>query len=129
MNTSESLDAIFNPKSVAVIGATADTSKWGYMFVNAIKVGGYKGQVYPVNPKAAEIGNILDFPVFPNLAAIPGQVDCAIVLVPAKIVPNVFTEMVDKKVKGAIIITSGFGETGEEGLKLIADVKNKLHGN
>jgi acyl-CoA synthetase (NDP forming) len=129
MNTSESLDAIFNPKSIAVIGATADTSKWGYMFVNAIKVGGYKGHVYPVNPKAAEIGNILDYPVFPNLAAIPDQVDCAIVLVPAKIVPSVFTEMVDKKVKGAIIITSGFGETGEEGAKLIADVKNLATGN
>ena len=94
METKESLNAIFNPKSVALIGATADTSKWGYMFVNAVKVGGYQGKVYPVNPKAAEIGSILDYKVYPSLSAVPDEVDCAIILVPAKVVPSVFDEMV-----------------------------------
>ncbi len=117
MDTKESLNAIFNPKSVALIGATADSSKWGYMFVNAVKVGGYQGKVYPVNPKAAEIGSILDYKVYPSLSDVPDEVDCAIILVPAKVVPSVFDEMVEKKVKGAVVITSGFGETGEEGAK------------
>ena len=128
MSTKESLDAIFNPRSVALIGATADTSKWGYMFVNAVKVGGFKGQVYPVNPKAAEIGNILDYKVYPTLRDVPGDVDCAVILVPARVVPSVFDEMAEKKVKGAIVITSGFGETGEEGAKLIQQVKEKAAG-
>ena len=75
MDTKESLNAIFNPKSVALIGATADSSKWGYMFVNAVKVGGYQGKVYPVNPKAAEIGSILDYKVYPSLSSIPDEVD------------------------------------------------------
>ncbi len=129
METKESLNAIFNPKSVALIGATADTSKWGYMFVNAVKVGGYQGKVYPVNPKAAEIGSILDYKVYPSLREVPDEVDCAVILVPAKVVPSVFDEMVEKKVKGAVVITSGFGETGEEGAKLIASVKEKAAGN
>src|SRR4030043_2051669 len=125
MDTKESLNAIFNPKSVAVIGATADTSKWGYMFMNAIKVGGFQGKVYPVNPKAAEIGSILDYKVYPNLKEVPDEVDCAVVLVPARVVPSVFDEMVEKKVKGAVVITSGFSETGEEGAKIIQQVKEK----
>jgi acyl-CoA synthetase (NDP forming) len=129
MDTKESLNAIFNPKSVAVIGATADTSKWGYMFMNAIKVGGFQGKVYPVNPKAAEIGSILDYKVYPNLKEVPDEVDCAVVLVPARVVPSVFDEMVEKKVKGAVVITSGFSETGEEGAKLIQQVKDKAAGN
>jgi acyl-CoA synthetase (NDP forming) len=129
MDTNESLNAIFNPKSVALIGATADSSKWGYMFVNAVKVGGYQGKVYPINPKAAEIGNILDYKVYPSLREVSDDVDCAIVLVPARVVPSVFDEMVEKKVKGAVVITSGFGETGEEGAKIIQQVKEKAAGN
>jgi acyl-CoA synthetase (NDP forming) len=125
MDAKESLNAIFNPKSVALIGATSDSSKWGYMFVNAIKVGGYQGKVYPVNPKATEIGNILEYKVYPSLREVPDQVDCAVILVPARIVPSVFDEMAEKGVKGAIVITSGFSETGEEGAKLIQQVKDK----
>ena len=128
MDTKESLNAIFNPKSVALIGATSDSSKWGYMFVNAIKVGGYQGKVYPVNLKAAEIGNILEYKVYPSLLEVPDQVDCAVILVPAKVVPSVFDEMAVKGVKGAIVITSGFSETGEEGTKLIQQVKDKSAG-
>ncbi|MBM3292467.1 hypothetical protein FJY84_07285 [Candidatus Bathyarchaeota archaeon] len=128
MDTKESLDAILNPKSVAIVGASSDPMKWGYMLVNAIKVGGFQGQVYPINVRASEIKEILGYPVYANVRDVPGPVDSAVIVVPARVVPSVFDDMVAKGVKGAVVITSGFSETGEEGAKAIADVKAKAAG-
>ncbi|MBN1683102.1 CoA-binding protein [Candidatus Bathyarchaeota archaeon] len=128
MNTKESLDAILNPKSVAVIGASSDPMKWGYMLLNAIKVGGFEGQIYPINVRAAEINDILGYPVYASVRDVPGPIDSAVIVVPARFVPGVFDDMVAKGVKGAVVITSGFSETGEEGAKAIAEVKEKAAG-
>src|SRR5512137_1267918 len=122
MDTKESLDAILNPKSVAIVGASSDHMKWGWMLVNAIKVGGFQGQVYPINVRAAEIKEILGYPVYASVKDVPGLVDSAVIVVPARAVPSVFDDMVTKGVKGAVVITSGFSETGEEGAKAIADI-------
>jgi len=128
MDTKESLDAILNPKSVAVVGASSDPMKWGYMLLNAIKVGGFQGKIYPINTKAAEIGKILDLQVYASVKDVPGPIDSAVIVVPAKFVAGVFDDLVAKGVKGAVVITSGFGETGEEGAKQIAAVKEKAAG-
>jgi len=120
------LDKILKPKSVAVIGASTDPFKWGYMLLNAIKQSGFEGPIYPINPKADEI---LDLKCYHNVKDIGKPVDMALVVVPARFVPGVFQDLADIGTKGAVVITSGFSEAGEEGKKLIADIKNIAEGN
>jgi acetyl coenzyme A synthetase (ADP forming)-like protein len=112
------LDKILKPKSVAVVGASTDPFKWGYMLLNAIKQSGFEGSIYPINPKAEEI---MGLKCYPSVKAVPGEVDMALVVVPAKFVPSVFQELADIGTKGAVVITSGFSEAGDEGKKLIED--------
>ena len=126
METKESLDSILNPKSVAVVGASSDPFKWGYMLLNAVKQSGFEGDIYPINPKG---GEILGLPVYASVKDVPEPIDSAIVVVPARFVPGVFTEMVEKEVKGAVVITSGFSETGEEGKKAIQQILDTAKGN
>ena len=116
MEAKEALDKILMPKSVAVVGASTDPFKWGYMLLNAVKQSGFEGPIYPINPKAEEI---LGLKCYGNVKDIPGPVDMALVVVPAKFVPGVFGDLKEKGTKGAVIITSGFSEAGEEGRKLI----------
>ncbi len=119
MEAKEALDKILMPKSVAVIGASTDPFKWGYMLLAAIQKGGFEGDIYPINPRAEEI---LGLKCYTNVRDVPGPVDSALVVVPARFVPTVFEDMVAKEVKGAVVITSGFGETGEEGKKAVAQI-------
>ncbi|HUS78008.1 MAG TPA: CoA-binding protein [Patescibacteria group bacterium] len=119
MEAKEALDKILMPKSVAVIGASTDPFKWGYMLLAAIQKGGFEGDIYPINPKAEEI---LGLKCYANVRDVPGPVDSALVVVPARFVPSVFDDMVAKGLKGAVVITSGFGETGEEGKKAVAQI-------
>lgn len=109
------LEMLFHPKSVAVIGATREAGKLGYGVLANVLEHGFKGAVYPVNPKATEIQGL---PCFPTVLAIPGTVDLAVIVVPAKLVAGVLEECGRKGVKGAIIITAGFRETGGEGLRM-----------
>ncbi len=118
MDANIALDKILKPKSVAVVGASTDPFKWGYMLLNAIKQSGFEGSIYPINPKAEEI---MGLKCYPSVKAVPGEVDMALVVVPAKFVPSVFQELADIGTKGAVVITSGFSEAGDEGKKLIED--------
>jgi acetyltransferase len=120
IKTKDALDLIFNPNSVAVIGASEDPFKWGHMLLAAIMKGGYQGDIYPVNPRTEEI---LGLRCFKKITDIPGKVDAALVVVPAYVVPNVFQDIAEKGVKGTVVITSGFSETGEEGRKQIQKIK------
>ncbi|RJS89377.1 hypothetical protein CW700_04410 [Candidatus Bathyarchaeota archaeon] len=115
MEAKEALDKILYPSSIAVIGASKDPFKWGHMLLSAIIKGGYEGRLYPINPREKEI---LGLKVYPRVTEVPEDVDMAIIVVPARIVPTVMRDCVEKGVKGAVIITSGFGETGEEGKRL-----------
>ncbi|MCL5959031.1 MAG: acetate--CoA ligase family protein [Chloroflexi bacterium] len=108
------LEMFFAPKSVAVIGASHDKTKLGYVVLNNILQYGYKGKVYAVNPK---VGEILGLKVYPTIAAIPEPVDLAVVVIPAQFVVGVIEEAGQKGVKGAVIISAGFRETGSEGLR------------
>ncbi len=117
MGTVEDLKPIFSPKSIAVIGASRSPMKIGYEILQNILVQGYTGKVYPINP---ETPMIMGLKTQPSVLAVKDDIDLAIIAVPAEFVPKVMTECAKKKVKGAIVISSGFGETGEKG-KLLED--------
>jgi len=112
------LEPLFNPGSVAVIGATNNWNKWGFStFSSALD--GFKGKVYPVNIKE---GEVLGHRAFKRVTDIPGPVDLAIFVIPAPSVPPVMEDCVAKGVKAGVIITAGFAEAGEEGEKLQDEV-------
>jgi len=126
LEAKEALDKILMPKSVAVVGASTDPFKWGYMLLNAVKQSGFEGPIYPINPKAEEI---LGLKCYPNVRDVPGPVDMALIVVPAKLVPGVFGDLKEKGTKGAVVITSGFSEAGEEGRKLIEQTLQAAEGS
>lgn len=110
----ETINAILSPKSIAVVGASSTPGKIGYTVVKNLLESKYNGQIYPVNPKDDEI---LGLKNYKTMAEIPGPVDSAVIVVPAKFVPGVIDECGQKKVKGLIIITSGFSEVGDKALE------------
>ncbi|AEC52321.1 hypothetical protein PNA2_1406 [Pyrococcus sp. NA2] len=106
-------DYFFNPKSIAVIGASNDPKKLGYeVFKNLKKYKG--GKVYPVNIREEEVQGVK---AYKSVKDIPEEVDLAIIVVPKRFVKDTLIQCGEKGVKGVIIITAGFGETGEEGKK------------
>jgi len=110
----ELLNGLLKPKSVAVIGASATPGKIGYTVVKNLINDGYTGPIYPVNPSADEI---LGLKVYPTLADIPGEVEAAVITIPAKFVAQSLKECGEKGVKGLIIITSGFSESNRRDLE------------
>jgi acetate---CoA ligase (ADP-forming) len=115
------LDAIFAPKSVAVVGASAVRGKVGHdIFVNILK-GGYKGVLYPVNPNAESIASVR---AYPTISDIPYALDLAMIIVPPKIALRSVREAIDKGVKGVVIVSAGFKEVGGEGLAVEQEIKN-----
>ena len=93
------MDFFFNPKGIAVIGATDNPFKGGYHILNNI-LGGYKGKVYPVNPK---YDSILELPCYPDIESIPDNFDLVIYFIPATFLPAAIEQCGSKKVKGIII--------------------------
>ncbi len=108
------LESVLNARSVAVVGASANPEKTGHIILRNILEGGFEGRIYPVNPKAEEI---LGLPCRSSLAAIEGPVDVAVIVVPSKFVPDVMEEAGKKGVRGAVVISGGFGETGNDQLE------------
>jgi len=111
--------ALFYPKSIAFVGASAQMGKWGHMLMSNTISGGYEGDIYLVNPKG---GTIAGRPVYKNIDVIPGPVDLAVVTIPAALVPGLIPQMEAKKIKNMLLITSGFGETGPKGKQLEKDL-------
>ncbi|MCK4350837.1 MAG: CoA-binding protein, partial [Candidatus Krumholzibacteria bacterium] len=108
------LESIFNARSVAVVGASANPEKTGHVILKNIIEGGFEGKIFPVNPKA---GEILGLPCYPSVTAINDSVDVVIIVVPSKFVPDVMEEAGKKGVTGAVVISGGFGETGNSELE------------
>lgn len=108
------LEALFKPGSVAVVGASRQPGKIGYEILRNIKEYGYGGKVYPVNPQAKEI---LGFKAYPSVSSIPDNIDMVVVSVPAHMVPDVIEESGKKGAKVAVIISSGFKEVGRHDLE------------
>lgn len=117
----ENLDALFNPRSIALIGASNNPFKWGFIVPTNILTGQYSGKLFLVNPNEKKI---LNREVYPNINAIPGDVDVAVVVTASNTVASITEECVQKGVKAVIVITAGFSETGEEGAKLEKEVVN-----
>lgn len=120
-----SLDSIFNPKSIAVIGASSRPEAVGHAVFKNILLGGYKGILYPVNPNAK---SILGVRTYPTILDIPDPIDLAILIVPAPASVKVFEQCIRKGVNGAVVISAGFKEVDEEGAKLekqLADLAKK----
>jgi acetyltransferase len=113
------LDAIFAPKHVAVIGATEKAGSVGRTLLWNLISNPFGGTVFPVNPKRP---SVLGIKAYPSIAAVPETVDLAVVVTPAPTVPGVIGECVAAGVKGAIIISAGFKEVGEQGIQLEQDV-------
>ncbi len=112
------LEAYFSPKSVAVVGATKRINKAGHVifknFVENERRGVFKGDIFPVNPNE---DSILGFQCYPSVRGIPGNLDLVVIVVPAKIVPDIMKDTATKKAKAVVIISSGFGEIGNHELE------------
>jgi acetyl coenzyme A synthetase (ADP forming)-like protein len=100
---------LFEPRGIAIIGASRDQSKIGHKFVRNIAASGYKGKVYPVNPEG---GEILGYKVYKSIPEIDGEADIACIVIPAKLVFDSIKSCADKGVKIAVIIAAGFSEIG-----------------
>jgi len=113
------LETFFNPKSVAVIGASKTPGKLGYNAVQNLLNIGFKGKIYPVNPKG---GEVLGIKIYPNVKDIPEPVDVGQILVPAPFVVDIMKDLAEKGVKYVVIITGGFTEAGEDGAKMEGEI-------
>ncbi len=109
MSTQSQLDSIFNPKSIAVIGASRKPGTIGNKVVENLLAGGYQGKIYPVNPSAAEINGLK---TYASILDVQEEIDVAVFCVPAKFVLDAARECAKKTVKGFIVISSGFSEVG-----------------
>jgi acetyl coenzyme A synthetase (ADP forming)-like protein len=122
---SQKLETFFKPKSIAVVGASKNSTKIGHATLKNILISDYDCKVYPINPKEKEI---LGVKCYKTLNDVPGKIDLVMVSVPAKIVPQIMRECVQKKVENTIIISSGFSEIGdhklEDEIKKIAEKSN-----
>jgi len=109
------LDRLFNPSTLAVVGASRDSHKTGNRYLSNLLGSSFEGRLYPVNPREAEIMGLKSYP---SVTDIPTEVDLAMVTVPAAIVPQVMEDCARKGVKFAVVHSAGFAELGNEGLEL-----------
>ena len=112
------LESFFNPRSVAVVGATKKIDKAGHVifknFVENKRRGVFKGEIFAINPNE---DSILGFQCYPSIVNVPEDLDLIVVVVPARVVPQIMKDAVTKKVKSAVIVSSGFGEIGNHELE------------
>jgi acetyl coenzyme A synthetase (ADP forming)-like protein len=104
------MNRIMQPKAVAVIGASSEDGKIGNSVMKNLINGGYKGQIYPIHPKADEI---LGYKAYKNVKDVPGEIDTAVFAIPGKFVATALAECGEKKIAGAVLIPSGFAEIGQ----------------
>src|ERR1043165_4094497 len=109
------LDAMLQPRALAVIGATEAEGSVGRTLLENLERGSFPGPVYPINPKR---DSVLGVKAYPNIAALPERVDLAVIVTPAPTVPAIVRECAQAGVPGAIIISAGFKETGPAGAEL-----------
>lgn len=117
---------LLNPEAVAVIGASPDRTKIGNAVLENLVNQGYEGKIYPVNPS---YGEILGLTCYDDISSVPGNVDLAVIALPAKLAPGVLEQCVKKEVAFVIIVAGGFSELGDEGRMLEASLVDKLKGS
>ncbi len=115
MDIFKSLDAIFQPKSIAVIGASNKAGKIGHSVTKNLIDSKYEGPIYPINPSESEV---LGLKAYASTLDVPGEIDAAVIIVPSSLALQVTKECGEKGVKGLIVIASGFSEVGKKDLEL-----------
>jgi acetyl coenzyme A synthetase (ADP forming)-like protein len=120
-----SMNHIMKPDAVAVIGASNEAGKIGNSVMKNLINGGYKGQIYPIHPKADEV---MGYKAYKSVKDVPGNIDVAVFAIPAKLVAQALTEVGEKGIPGAVLIPSGFAETGNvEGQQEIQAIGRKYN--
>lgn len=115
------LQPLLNPKSVAILGASQDTTKLVGKPIVFLRQHKYKGKIFPVNPKYREIAGL---PCYASLKEVPGEIEAVIIGLPAEAVLEALKECVAKKVKAVIVFASGFAEIGGRGREMQEEIKN-----
>lgn len=118
MNLKEQLDCLFDPRSVAVIGASNDMMKWGFNILNILLTKGGR-DIYAINKNGADVQGLK---AYHSIGDVPGPVDVAVITVPFRDIPAAMEECVSKRVKAAVIISGGLAETGGEGARIEREV-------
>jgi len=108
------MEFFFKPKGIAILGASANSTKGGHVILNNV-MKSFNGGVYPVNPRYSDINGIK---CYPSVLQVPDPVDLAIIFVPAAFVPKVLRECAQRGIRGAMIESGGFAESGEQGKQL-----------
>ncbi len=119
------LDALLRPRSIAVVGASRRTQSIGHEILRNLVSFGFTGPVYPINPGA---GSILSIRAYPSLRDLPEPVDLAVVVVPRREVPDVVDDAVARGVRGLVVITAGYRETGPEGARAETELRDRVRG-
>jgi acetyltransferase len=119
----ETIKNFFYPKSICVVGASTKEKSIGYELLKSIKLYGYKGKIFPVNPKA---DTVLDYKCYRSISDIAAPIDLAIVMVPKTIVEQTLDELISKNVKSIILVTAGFKEVGKEGEEIEKRISQKV---
>ncbi len=119
--STRNLDKLFDPKSIAVIGASNKKGSVGYILLRNLIGAEYQGIVYPVNVSAQSVQGIQ---AYASISQVPRKIDLAIIAVPAKNVPQTMRECGEAGVAGAVIVSSGFKEIGKAGKRLEDEVKS-----
>jgi len=122
MTNHTDLDSLFNPDTIAMIGASPTPGKWGYLILLNMLKAGFTGRIYPVNPKAE---SILGFKCYPTVVDIPESVDLAIITIPSAFVSPVIDECASKQIRNIVLVTSNFSEAGKEGAALEKEIVAK----
>jgi acyl-CoA synthetase (NDP forming) len=111
----ENLAVVFEPKSIAFVGATETKGKWGFIIPNNLINGGYSGKLFPVNPNRSRVFGL---DAYRSVKDIAEEVDLALITVPAELVPSAIEDCVHKGIRAGVVITAGFKELGEQGALL-----------
>jgi acyl-CoA synthetase (NDP forming) len=118
------MDALFNPETVAVVGASNDLTKWGAGIFSRVLASPSVKRRYPVNNRVSEVQSVK---AYPTVGDLPEPVDFVAIVIPYPDVPSVIRDCAARGVKAALIITAGLGETGEEGVRLEREIVTTAH--
>lgn len=117
------MTSLFEPRSIAVIGATATEGKSGYFLLDNLIRNGYEGKVYPINPNMTEV---LGSKAYPTILDVSDEIDLAFVSIPGQFVKETLIQCSQKGVKSVVIVSAGFGEVGGEGVKEQKDLEDVI---
>lgn len=123
---SRSIARLLTPRSVAVVGASREPGTVGHRLFTGLLAGGFQGPVYPVNPVGGHVASVR---AYPSVLDIPDDIDLAVLVLPAEAVLDVVRQCAAKRVRGLVVISAGFGETGPDGLAAERELVRLAHGH